>query len=50
MDIIWKPGHGLLGGSLNEGVDNICLVVRILVMDSLVWALCYGVSDLSCAM
>ena len=32
------------------GFDNICLVIRVLVLDSLVWALCYGDSDLACAM
>ena len=42
--------HGLLGGSLNEGVSSICLVVRVLIPDGLVWALCSGVSDLACAM
>ena len=47
---IWSPGPGLLGGSLNEGVSSISLVVRILIMDDLIWALCYDVSDLACAM
>jgi hypothetical protein len=47
---VWLPGHGLLGGSLYEGVRSICLVVRVLIMDGLVWALCYDVSDLACAM
>ena len=43
-------GHGLLGGSLNEGVSSICLVVRVLILDDLVWTLYYDVSDLACAM
>jgi hypothetical protein len=47
---VWLPGHGLLDGSLNEGVSSICLVVWVLIPDGLVWALCSGVSDLACAM
>ena len=33
------PRHGLLGGSLNEGVSSICLVVQVLRLDGLVWTL-----------
>ena len=44
------PDHGLLGGSLNEGVISICLVARVLIMDGLVWTLSSDVSDLACAM
>jgi hypothetical protein len=47
---VWSLGHGLLSGSLNEGVSGICLVVQVLIMDGLVWALCSNVSDLACAM
>ena len=45
-----SPGHELLSGSLNEGVSSISLVVWVLIMDGLVWALCFDVSDLACAM
>jgi hypothetical protein len=41
---------GLLGGSLNEGVSSICLVVWVLILDGLVWTLCYDVSNLTSAM
>ena len=47
---VWSPGHGLLSDSLNEGVSSISLVVQVLIMDGLVWTLCYDVSDLACAM
>ena len=46
----WSPGHGLLSDSLNEGVSSISLVVHVLIMDGLIWALCYDVRDLACAM
>ena len=50
MSFVWSLGHGLHGGSLNEGVSSICLVVRVLILDGLVWALYFGVSDLACVM
>ena len=48
--LVWSPGHGLLSGVLNEGVSSKSLVVRVLIMDGLVWAFCSDVSDLACAM
>jgi hypothetical protein len=47
---VWSPSHGLLGGSLNEGVSTMCLVVQVLIIDGFVWALCFNISDLACAM
>ena len=47
---VWSPVHGLPGGSLNEGVSSMCLVVHVLIMYGFVWALCYDVSDLACTM
>ena len=38
---VWSLGHGLFGGSLYVGVSSICLVVQVLILDGLVWALCY---------
>ena len=33
-----------------RGVSSTSLVVRVLIIDGLVWALCSDVSDLACAM
>jgi hypothetical protein len=46
---VWSPSHGLLGGSLNEGVSSMCLVVHVFIMDGFIWEFCYDVSDLECA-
>jgi hypothetical protein len=35
---VWSPDHGLLSGSLNEGVSSISLVVRVLIVDDLMFS------------